>query len=155
MSEQSKPDFSCADASELDQQNWCRGRDRFPTVSIQPSISNPNAWQTKVDFDAVECCFPEGGIAATDGSVTVSAQWLHDFAHNVLAKADYFHGIESMRQDRTILEKSLRLMSTALDELVDACQTSDGTPAVPRRDALMRAKRMLPPYCKNALGKKS
>ena len=40
-----------------------------------------------INFDAIEDCFPEhGALCAVDGRVTVSAQWLHDFASAVAAK---------------------------------------------------------------------
>lgn len=40
-----------------------------------------------LDFEQIEDCFPEGGaLCAVDGRVTVSAQWLHDFAHAVAGK---------------------------------------------------------------------
>lgn len=38
-------------------------------------------------FDEIEDCFPDlGAFCAIDGRATVSAQWLHDFAHAVAAK---------------------------------------------------------------------
>ncbi len=40
-----------------------------------------------LDFEEIEDCFPErGALCAIDGRVSVSAQWLHDFAHKVAEK---------------------------------------------------------------------
>lgn len=40
-----------------------------------------------LNFEEIEDCFPEhGALCATDGRVTVSAQWVHDFAHKVAVK---------------------------------------------------------------------
>lgn len=48
----------------------------------EPTMSQ---YATKtLTFAEIEECFPEGGHSNDDGSVTVSAQWLHDFAHAIL-----------------------------------------------------------------------
>ena len=40
-----------------------------------------------LNFDEIEDCFPErGALCAIEGRITVSAQWLHDFARAVAAK---------------------------------------------------------------------
>jgi len=42
-----------------------------------------------LSFEQVEDCFPEGIAVTKDGWLRVSAQWMHDFAHEVEAA----HGI--------------------------------------------------------------
>ena len=37
-------------------------------------------------FDQIEKCFPEGSYPLPDGSIAVSAQWLHDFARAIAAE---------------------------------------------------------------------
>jgi hypothetical protein len=40
-----------------------------------------------LNFEKIEDCFPEhGALCAVDDRITVSAQWLHDFAHAVAQK---------------------------------------------------------------------
>ena len=40
-----------------------------------------------LSFDEIEDCCPDGEpLCGPDGRVTVSGQWLHDFAHAVAAK---------------------------------------------------------------------
>lgn len=40
-----------------------------------------------LNFEEIEDCFPEhGALCAADGRITVSAQWLHDFAYKVAEK---------------------------------------------------------------------
>jgi hypothetical protein len=36
----------------------------------------------KLTFDQIEACFPDGGDTNENG-ITVSAQWLHDFARSI------------------------------------------------------------------------
>ena len=61
--------------------------------------------------------------------------------------------IEYLEMDSEILQAGLKVMSTALDTLITECYTSDGKPKEPSRQALMRARGLLPPYCEMALGK--
>lgn len=39
----------------------------------------------RMTVDEIEGCFPERGATTDDDSIICSAQWLHDFAHNVAA----------------------------------------------------------------------
>lgn len=39
----------------------------------------------ELSFQQIEDCFPEGASSTQDGSINVSAQWLHDFARAVIA----------------------------------------------------------------------
>lgn len=41
----------------------------------------------ELTFDQIEAAFPDGARIAADGSIQVSAQWLHDFARSVLLAA--------------------------------------------------------------------
>jgi hypothetical protein len=38
-----------------------------------------------LSFEEVENCFPDGGLSGSDG-ISVSAQWLHNFAQAVAAQ---------------------------------------------------------------------
>lgn len=60
-----------------------------------------------------------------------------------------------MDSDKQVLEIALREMSLALDALAAECADADGKPKAPSRQALMRARGMLPPYCAQALAKKT
>lgn len=60
-----------------------------------------------------------------------------------------------MSDDKQILELALRAVSLALDALAAECTDAEGKPKAPSKQALMRAKAMLPPYCEQALSKGS
>ena len=58
-----------------------------------------------------------------------------------------------MSADQEIIEIALKLLSKSLDELVSACMDESGSPKAPTKQELMRARGMLPLYCKNTLNK--
>ena len=39
-----------------------------------------------MNFEQIEDCMPDGAVSLTDGLTGVTAQWLHEFAHEVAAK---------------------------------------------------------------------
>jgi len=54
-----------------------------------------------------------------------------------------------------ILELPLKAMSNALNELIKECKDNDGKPKEPTYGAIMKASGFLPPYCSEALSKRS
>jgi hypothetical protein len=58
-----------------------------------------------------------------------------------------------MSQDQIILEEALKVMATTLDDLIEACAGEGQSTKAPDRRSIMKAKSMLPPYCRHALGK--
>lgn len=58
-------------------------------------------------------------------------------------------------EDIQVLEAAIKVLSQALNDLVDACIGEDGKPKSPERGALMKARAMLPPACKHAMKKDS
>lgn len=57
--------------------------------------------------------------------------------------------------DTRVLETALRVVSAELDRLIGACLGPDGKPQAPTRQALMRARSMLPPGHGLALTRKA
>ena len=55
--------------------------------------------------------------------------------------------------DVQVLELAVAVVSRALDDFVGACTDADGKPRAPDRNAVMRARAMLPPACRHALKK--
>ncbi len=53
-----------------------------------------------------------------------------------------------------MLERSLRALSNAFDELVTECSDRNWQPRQPGHRAIMKARGYLPPYCKNSYNKK-
>lgn len=56
-------------------------------------------------------------------------------------------------EDQNVLEAAVKVLSQALNDLVDACLGEDGKSKAPERGVLMKARAMLPPACKHALKK--
>lgn len=57
--------------------------------------------------------------------------------------------------DAQVQRAAVRVMTKALDDLVSACMNGDGTLRPPDRASLMRARGLLPAYCKNTLQPKA
>lgn len=62
---------------------WCaiEKLERFAAMVLEQGA--------ELSFQQIEDCFPEGAAGTQDGSINVSAQWLHDFARAIEAA----HGI--------------------------------------------------------------
>lgn len=65
-------------------------------------------------FDEIESCFPDGGTDH-DGKITVSAQWLHDFAAN-LQKIESNATLERMRLRLDHADAQSNQLAEVLDE---------------------------------------
>lgn len=52
--------------------------------------------------------------------------------------------------DTKVLEATIRVLSRALDDLIGECMDDKGKPCAPDRAALMRARALLPGYCRHA-----
>ena len=65
---------------------------------------------------------------------------------------------EALQQEREacaqVLEAALKVVSDALNDLVEACHGHDGKLKAPDKKELMRARSMLPPRCSYTLTKK-
>lgn len=65
---------------------------------------------------------------------------------------------EALQQEREVcaqvLEAALKVVSDALNDLVEACHGHDGKLKTPDKKELMRARSMLPPRCSYTLTKK-
>lgn len=56
--------------------------------------------------------------------------------------------------DKMVLELSLRFMSEAFNDFVTECMSDEGEPKMPTKQALMKARGFLPPYCSQSYKRK-
>lgn len=67
-----------------------------------------------LSFDEIEDCCPDGEpLCGPDGRVTISGQWLHDFAHAVAAK--------EREACARVCENLPRKFRTEFDKVSDDC----------------------------------
>jgi hypothetical protein len=62
--------------------------------------------------------------------------------------------LDSDRRDHTVLTTAVKVVTRALDNLVDSCTGDDGKPKAPDRGEVLNARKLLPNGYKHTLQKK-
>ena|ERR1700677_2245118 len=104
--------------SYMYQSDYVKLRSAIAAVEADPEPAQ------KLTFDQIEVCFPDGGDTNESG-ITVSAQWLHDFARNVesaLGERDLKivmvaqHGSQELKAELEEIAHELNQYCPAADE---------------------------------------
>ena len=118
-----------------------------------------NGWYNLSEYEKVEWAARLG--ADKERAARQKAQEELVFLKERIARA----GVEQRRAVREavleereacaqVLEAALKVVSDALNDLVEACHGHDGKLKAPDKKELMRARSMLPPRCSYTLTKK-